>query len=628
MNRIVSVNRVQLLRVRRYTSFALIVAAIFLIAAVTYSYYHSLGGSGYRTFKAIIFIVGASSLVSGLVLARLSWLQDFSFLFDPMALAAVVGIVIVLPDAVGSSPLPNGDSGVFLYTGWRILKGEIPYIQVWDHKPPLIFFIDAFGLWIGNSSPWGVWLIEFIVLYLASLLLYLTLHKYFGTLPALVTLGLWLLAIGQMIVGGNMTEEYALVFQCASLWVFSRTQRNAPGLWAKLLMGVCGGITLLLKQTLISVWITILLYLLIENFRERRWRNLLTDFMLMVIGFLIPIGITAFYFTWHNGLGTFWEVAFQYNFYYSEQLSLASRIGQFVEGLPDWVGSGLSLVGLAGWGIYGWRFLSQHNADIKKNALLRLSVIGFPITLMLTLTSGRAYVYYYVPLLPFFAVLAAALLADIQRWWRKRQATPPVQNISQRMFGAGLAIGALVLIGFTPIGGCACNLVRFYARFDKVLDLMSGNPRDENGIVDYINAKTSEGDYVLIWGNQATVNFATRRVSPTRFVYQYPLYTTGYHTEAMVSEFLRALETKTPKLIVDTTSSTRIIPPLDPDRRQQWLNQPFDCWLAVDKNMPGCSLLPSMKQVFAFVSQNYRLVGRVGVAGWYIYQYAAATAAR
>jgi uncharacterized membrane protein len=56
-------------------------------------------------------------------------------LYDKVLMA--VGVLIVL---LPINPLnivqPARDSGVFLYIGWRMLHGDIPYLDVWDHKPP------------------------------------------------------------------------------------------------------------------------------------------------------------------------------------------------------------------------------------------------------------------------------------------------------------------------------------------------------------------------------------------------------------------------------------------------------------------------------------------------------------
>lgn len=64
----------------------------------------------------------------------------------------LVGVLLVLvPINPINMPLTHRDSGVFLYTGWRILNGEIPYLHVWDHKPPVIFILNALGLFIGGG---------------------------------------------------------------------------------------------------------------------------------------------------------------------------------------------------------------------------------------------------------------------------------------------------------------------------------------------------------------------------------------------------------------------------------------------------------------------------------------------
>ena len=75
--------------------------------------------------------------------------------------------LLILP----SNPLdrlPGRDNGVFLYGGQQILLGKIPYLDFWDHKGPLIHYINALGLYLGNGYRWGVWGIEFIFLALTG----------------------------------------------------------------------------------------------------------------------------------------------------------------------------------------------------------------------------------------------------------------------------------------------------------------------------------------------------------------------------------------------------------------------------------------------------------------------------
>jgi len=38
---------------------------------------------------------------------------------------------------------PDKDTGVFLYIGELVSENKVPYKDSWDHKPPLIYFLNA-----------------------------------------------------------------------------------------------------------------------------------------------------------------------------------------------------------------------------------------------------------------------------------------------------------------------------------------------------------------------------------------------------------------------------------------------------------------------------------------------------
>jgi hypothetical protein len=75
---------------------------------------------------------------------------------------------------------------------------------------------------------------------------------------------------------------------------------------------------------------------------------------------------------------------------------------------------------------------------------------------------------------------------------------------------------------------------------------------DYEGIVSYVEFNTSEDDFVLIWGAETAINYSSRRLSPSRFVYQFPLYEMGYTNEKIIEEFLEDIVKNKPSLIIDT----------------------------------------------------------------------------
>lgn len=130
-------------------------------------------------------------------------------------------------------------------------------------------------------------------------------------------------------------------------------------------------------------------------------------------------------------------------------------------------------------------------------------------------------------------------------------------------------------------------------------------------VTEYIQQNTHEHEYVLMWGAEAGINFMSERASPTRFVYQYPLYTVGYQSAALVQEFKRDIETNKPALIIDTSATNGVIPPLDSERRSGWsiLNDPYGLSYGV---------LPEMESVFAYIHSHYTLVD--SIHNWDVYR--------
>ena len=64
-----------------------------------------------------------------------------------------------------NSPLSNVpeyvDSGVFQYIGRKILEGYMPYRDIFDHKGPLLYLINALGLQLMGRN--GIRLMDWII---------------------------------------------------------------------------------------------------------------------------------------------------------------------------------------------------------------------------------------------------------------------------------------------------------------------------------------------------------------------------------------------------------------------------------------------------------------------------------
>lgn len=82
----------------------------------------------------------------------------------------ICSIIFVTCFSYCTSPLYKyyygGDSAQFLTIGKLWYDGKVPFIDVFDHKGPLIFFIDMLGYYIGGGQKFGIVIIQVIFIFL------------------------------------------------------------------------------------------------------------------------------------------------------------------------------------------------------------------------------------------------------------------------------------------------------------------------------------------------------------------------------------------------------------------------------------------------------------------------------
>ena len=443
-------------------------------------------------------------------------------------------LCVMLPISPLNMRSINKDSGVFLYIGWRILNGELPYRDVWDHKPPIIFYLNALGLAISNNSRWGVWFIECIGLFIAAFIGFRLMKKTFGILPAVFSLLIWLLTLNILIRGGNFTEEYALPAQFAALWLISNANgRNFRDRhW--FLIGLLGAIAFFTKQTTVGIWIATIFYFTIQRSTAGQLKRWLHELLIIIMGALpICIGIVVFFYV-QGGLSQFWSAAFKYNFIYPSAIGFLPKIKYIAA-------SGITNLALVPTAIFYFSILGYFVGLIlilfKKTAtsewlpLLPVGLIALPIELILVSISGRNYTHYYISMLP-----TLSLFVGLMFWMFLSQlSTYSVSTPAKYVFFIGVT-GIILLSSFR----------------DYHAQVSAYSKANDDTVINYIKSVTTPDDYVLFWGAESVDNYLTQRRSPTRFVYQFPLYQQRYTNEQMIAEFLEEVIRNHPSLIIDT----------------------------------------------------------------------------
>lgn len=457
----------------------------------------------------------------------------------PILISFLGSIIALFPSNPNNMTLPSRDSGVFLYMGWRFLNGDIPYRDVWDHKPPLIYFVDALGLALTPESLWGVWILRFIFIFCTLFVIYKLLNGEFGISAARA--GVIVLTSGLLTIleKGNVTEEYALVFQALGFWLSVRAWKKDFPISLTFWIGLMGGVAFNFKQTTIGIWITYGLFLVAIRLLQRKFP--FKDLLSLLAGWLVPSVVFILYFASQSALSDYWEQAFLYNFIYiGKHEGIRRLIPVFLKGFAYLSNGWVLYLSILGW-LAGFGYvLLRRKHFIEINPLIFLALVNLPIEILLITISGRSILHYYLTPLPVMAILAGVLVYVSPLLISR--VVPRQSQMIQRW------VPVVVLLA-TLVG--QYGQVTYYREYVRVL-----SDNDYAPVIDYVTTNTDQDDQVLIIGAESVVNFLARREAPTRYVYQYPLALLG--RRPMFEEYFNQILANKPVFIIDTRGRARL----------------------------------------------------------------------
>jgi hypothetical protein len=457
----------------------------------------------------------------------------------PLFVSIVGTIVALFPSNPNNVTLPSRDSGVFLYVGWRFLNGDVPYRDVWDHKPPLIYFVDALGIALTPNSLWGVWLLQLLFIFFTFFFVYKVLDQQFGLYAALASSIILISGFLTILEKGNVTEEYALVFQAFAFLLFVSAWRQDFPLRASFWIGLLGGLAFNFKQTTIGIWITYGLLLLVIRLLQRKFP--FKDVVSLAAGWLVPSVLLSLYLASQNAFADFWDQAFLYNFaYIGKHEGIRKLIPVFIKGFAYLRNGWVLYLAVVGWFAGFGYVVLKRNAVREIQPLILIALVNLPIEVLLITISGRSILHYYLTPLPVMAILAGILVYTVP-FLIGRIPSLNSQHIQRSIPGLMLI---LVLLG-------QAGQIRNYPAYVQAL-----RDNDYAQVIDYVANNTQENDQVLLIGAESVVNFLARREAPTRYVYQYPLALLG--RRPMFEEYFNEILANKPTLIVDTRGQPRL----------------------------------------------------------------------
>lgn len=234
------------------------------------------------------------------------------------------------------------DSAIFSLIGKSMISGKTVYRDLFDHKGPILFFIQALGWLLGGRN--GIFLIQNIL----------------GIINLLFLYGIWKnirrkqnnLSVGDLIiifiagysvffytfVYGNLSEEYSLPFISGCVYLFVRyagtADENAehPVLFS-LFYGVAIAVLSFMRLnnavTVCAGVLAIAIYLL----HKKKYKNLFLNIVCGITGCAIVVIPVVAYFIEKNALYDMLYATFIHNFKYtgvSGHVSILKNLWKYI----------------------------------------------------------------------------------------------------------------------------------------------------------------------------------------------------------------------------------------------------------------------------------------------------------
>ena len=549
---------------------------------------HSDPGCGCRTADANARqppIFTGHGFQWAMLLGATAWVVGATFLRWPAPLYAQFG---------SNSTI---DSAFFALAGRVVRNGQVPYVAFWDHKPPLIYLIDALALTVSGGAVWGIWLVAVAALVATLGLAWLAWRPVVGPTAAVIGITWVAFSIG-IVAPFNLTEGFVLPVQAATMLILARwsppgAARSRP----RSAVGALAGLAFMLRPNLIGTPAAVAGNHGGRAALTRRARELpalvggsLVGAALVIAPILIWLGIDGAF----GRSGTRSSITTpctprRRGCPASGRRSKASRTRPFTERCCcRWLaGSSLRIASSSDRRRrYAPPVLSSRCSGRPSKSRSRPSPAGRTCTIS-RCCCCRLPSHGLVACEVFALVARAGAPTVTERWRRTRPRSSVPPSRSSRLAGRDSA---------------------------SATTGSDASARQVDATAQYVRDHSPANSRLLVWGHASDVYVFSDRAPASRFVYPLALLTPRYANDALVAGFVEELRASAPPLIVDATPgaarSEALVPPL-----AGW----NPTWQYPESGVAWWTMTPALRAFYDYVATNFTIIDSVGPRHWVIY---------
>ena len=190
----------------------------------------------------------------------------------------------------------GGDPAIFKQMGLALLRGKTLYVDYFDNKGCILYFIQALGLWLGG---------DFFILLMQAISLTVTLviwDKMFALYRdergRLLSLGLALVLLLCFYQDGDLTEEWCLPFASYPLLLYFRSLKSEKQISTSSMfsIGLCFGIIVFIRVNNAAPFLGFIAYYWIQLLINKSYGKLFQSIAVFFSGLFVVVSACLLYF--------------------------------------------------------------------------------------------------------------------------------------------------------------------------------------------------------------------------------------------------------------------------------------------------------------------------------------------
>lgn len=415
------------------------------------------------------------------------------------------------------------DEGSYGYLGKAAMMGKIPYLELFEMKPPMLFYFYGLGGKIFGTNDLGLRYLALFLTVLSCFLLFKLIRNYTSFSTAIFSAAAYaFFSLNLFCFGFSMVAEHFInpILLGTSLIVTNKHSKKSMIIFA----GFLFGLAVLTKQT-VALFLPLFVFAVWIKTENEKFKKL----MLFLLGGSLSLLLFIFFLFGTNALNEakFWLI--EYPSAYTESITTERGKQYFEYFLKNIFGFSplLFLIAIAGILISFVNFKHSH---------AKLFII-YLITAVCTIIPGfRFYGQYWLLILIPISIGLAYLIENLKRI-----------NV---YFGAIISVltGLLFLMEF--------NFKKQYYFANKVPKQMEklyeGNPFEAiKNISQYASKIMGPNDRLMVLGSEPQIYLYTNKVAPSDHIYLGFLSRNIEQNIAFRKKVMNDLESKNPEYIIN-----------------------------------------------------------------------------